>query len=547
LFAAVASITVLVLLWANGLSHTGAAAGLTPIFFNLFTRGDYQGATCALIAVLVAAFVPQRHTRGVLAWIGTHTTVLAAVCFVLLCFGTLLVYRNTRLSMDEYAQFLQSQIFASGHLTGQFPVPVLNWLIPPGFQNFFLDVSRVSGHVASAYWPSFALLMTPFTLLGISWACNPAISALTLLVTQRLALRIFGNDEAAGLAVLLTAASPVFFGNGISYYAMSAHLLANAMYALLLLEPTRRRAFAAGLIGSVALTLHNPVPHMLFAAPWIISIARRPGGVPIVGALFAGYLPLCLLLGVGWFFFLSHLTHDGVALAAGTRASGDSLVQMGSAFDLPNATVLLARAIGVAKAWAWSVPGLLLLSVIGAWKWRRDQACRLLAISALLTLLVYVFVPVDQGHGWGYRYFHSAWIALPILATAAFVRLPDAPPPMERHALNRLSARAYFVALALSTLLLCVPFRAFQMHEFISRQIAQVPQYAGNEHRVMILDASFSFYGLDLVQNDPFLRGNVIRMVSHGRDRDAAMMQQYFPDMHRVAIEKYGSVWSAAH
>ena len=94
-----------------------------------------------------------------------------------------------------------------------------------------------------------------------------------------------------GLPMLLTLASPVFFADGISYYAMSAHLLANAVFALLLMEPTPRRAFLAGIVGSVALTLHNPVPHMLFAAPWIIWLLakRRPATrrTPAVCRLFA--------------------------------------------------------------------------------------------------------------------------------------------------------------------------------------------------------------------------------------------------------------------
>ena len=64
----------------------------------------------------------------------------------------------------------------------------------------------------------------------------------------------------------------------------------------------------------------------------------------------------------------------------------------------------------------------MILAVVGALRWRRDALCRLLTASALLTLFGYFLVPVDQGHGWGYRYFHSAWMALPLLATAALFR-----------------------------------------------------------------------------------------------------------------------------
>jgi len=84
---------------------------------------------------------------------------------------------------------------------------------------------------------------------------------------NRLAKRLFQSVEAAGLVTLFTVASPVFFADGISYYSMTAHMLANALFALLLLQPTTKRLIAAGIVGSFALSLHNPVPHALFALP----------------------------------------------------------------------------------------------------------------------------------------------------------------------------------------------------------------------------------------------------------------------------------------
>ena len=90
-----------------------------------------------------------------------------------------------------------------------------------------------------------------------------------------------------------------------------------------------------------------------------------------------------------------------------------------------------------------------------------------------------------------------------------------------------------------------VGFRAWQLQDFIARDIGQVPQYEGTERRVVIIDHRFSFYGADLVQNDPWLRGNVIRMITHGADADAQMMSEHFADMHRVYADKHGSVWSA--
>jgi hypothetical protein len=549
LFLAGAVVTAAILVWANDLSSTGSARALTPIFFRLFTIDDYAGASCMLLVLLAAALFAGRY-GSIPLWFGRHPGLVAACSALILCCGAWVVYRNSRLCMDEYSQYFQSQIFAAGHLTGQFPLALLDWLIPPGFQDFFLNVSHSTGRVASAYWPSFALLLTPFTWLGIPWACNPIISALTLLAVHRLALRIFGDRESAGLALLLTAASPVFFADGISYYSMPAHLLANTVYALLLIAPTPRRAFLAGLVGSVALTLHNPVPHMLFAVPWVISVLRRPAGLPIAAWLFAGYIPLCLLLGLGWFFFSSNLTHEGVHLSA-EMGAGESLMRMGAAFGLPSNTLLLARLIMLAKLWLWAVPGLLLLAGFGAWKWRRNTPCQLLIASALLTLVGYVLVPVDQGHGWGNRYFHSAWMVLPILAAGALTRVSaagqntiSASDRQAAHIFEDSGTRLFVVACAFLSLVGGTGFRAVQMREFIVQHESQQPVYSDTEHRVVIIDPQFSFYGQDLVQNDPWLRGAEIRMLSHGQTADAQMMSEHFPDMRRVHTDKFGSVWS---
>ncbi len=539
LFFAAMLFTAVLLLWIWQLSHRGGTHGLSPIFFYLFTVGDYAGLECLLVILLAAALVPSRFpTQGVLAWLGNNPGWVAAASALVISGGAWQVYRHAPLSMDEYSAFFQSEVFAAGHLAGQFPPPLLDWLIPRGFQNYFLRVVHDTGRVASTYWPSFALLLAPFTWLGVPWVCNPLISAATVLSVHRLAWRIFGDIESAGLAVLLTVASPVFFAEGISYYSMPAHLLANTLYALLLIAPTPRKAFAAGLVGSVALTLHNPVPHLLFALPWIVFVLRRPGGWRTAIALAAGYLPLSLLLGLGWFLL--------------TTPSGQEVARLTTPFAWPTSAGLLARGVGIAKLWAWAVPGVLLLAVIGAWKWRRDNACLLLASSALLTLLGYTFVPFDQGHGWGYRYFHSAWMALPILAVAATRRPPadlargnsgECPPAglFEENA-----ARTFIVVCALLSLLGATALRAFQIHDFIVRHQSQVPAYSGIEHRVVILDTRTTFYGRDLVQNDPWLRENTITLITHGPQADADMMRANFPRMREVYADRFGSVWSAA-
>jgi hypothetical protein len=342
--------------------------------------------------------------------------------------------------------------------------------------------------------------------------------------------------------------SPVIFGLGISYYSMPSHLLANCLYALLLVRPTPGRALAAGVVGSIALCLHNPVPHMLFALPWLIWIVARRGGLRLFVPLCVGYLPLCLLLGVGTFEFTNHLRNPAPGPISHADAM-DHLRSMLAVFSVPTATVLLERVIGVAKVWAWAVPGLLILAVCGAVRWRRNAPCLLFAASALTTLIGYVFFPPDQGHGWGYRYFHSAWMALPLLATAAMFR-PVAKNSVQgsdkdpTRTFEDPETRSYVTACIMLTLVFGIGFRAWQMQNFMAADLNQLPHYAGTERRVVIVDPRLSFYGGDLVQNDPWLRGNVIRMISHGRAADRQMMAENYPAMHPVFADKHGSVWS---
>jgi hypothetical protein len=544
-FVASVAVSVAVLWWIYELRLGGDLHGLSPIYFTLFVVYDRAGAGASLLTLVLAFIVSSQFPfRSPLRWLGDHPILVAAAGTILMSVGALVVYRNHPLAMDEYAPFFQSRVFAAGHLAGRFPPPLIDWLIPEVFQNYFLKVSPVTGRVASAFWPSFALLLTPFTWLGIAWMCNPIISGLTIIAIHRLALHLFNNRESAGLVVLLTVASPVFSVNGISYYSMPAHLLASTVYALLLMNPTPARGFLAGIVGSVALTLHNPVPHMLFAAPWLLWIAVGKRWRTLACAA-AGYLPLCVLLGLGWVWFSNNLPHEGLTAAA--DSIGKVAVGMSGVFRRPSATILLARLIGLVKVSLWAVPSMLLLAGIGGWKRRHDPRCRLFVGSALATFVGYLFVPVDQGHGWGFRYFHSAWLVIPLLVAAVFV------PPVgaddaaaadaaQIGAANRL--RSFVVACALITLVTGVPLRAEQVRQFVAMCLNQVPAYSASEPEIVLIKVDRSFYAQDLVQNDPFLRNATVTMISHGAAADAAMMSVQFPDYRRVYSDDHGEVWS---
>lgn len=528
-------------------ASTGNPDRFSPVFAYLLTAYDAHG-NLLLLAVAACAFF-LRGRPGALDAVklaGANPWLAAAVAFPLLCAGSLFVYHDRPLSMDEYAAVFQAKAFAAGRLAGVFPPDLLDQLIPRIFQNHFFIASRVTGKVSASYWPGFALVLTPFTALGIPWAANPAIAALTLPAVHRITLQVSDSREAAGWALTLTAASPAFVIASISYYAMPAHLLCNLLFALLLLQPTVPRALLAGLIGSLALTLHNPVPHVLFGIVFLIWLCTRPGAASLLAALIAGYLPLSLFLGVGWHNHLSELVRaPGLNVAAAAASAPQPalydaiLGQLGSAITFPGARILQARVAGLSKIWTWGAACIMVLAAYGFWAERRKAAVRLLSAALAMTFLGYFLVPFDQGHGWGYRYIHSAWFVLPLLAAIALGRDNDG----KDDALRRMAAWAVIFSAILATGL-----RLVQVESFIARQYGQVPPLAlgadASLAQVVFVNIGTGFYAGDLVQNDPFVRGPRITLVYEGAARTAELMAKRFPAYRRSAQGAWGEQWT---
>jgi hypothetical protein len=197
--------------------------------------------------------------------------------------------------------------------------------------------------------------------------------------------------------------------------------------------------------------------------------------------------------------------------------------------------------LALAKLWLWAVPGLLLLAALGFWSNRRDRRYQLLLVSALTTFVGFLFVPVDQGHGWGFRYFHSAWFVLPLLSAAALGR-------RESSGGSRAGAQYRFVGryvagAAFASLVVLVPYYGWQVRSFIDRHLAQLPVAQHGVPRLVIVNPGGGYYAQDLIQNDAFLRTPVITMVTNGRQADEDMIARTFPDLVLLGHNSRGSVW----
>jgi hypothetical protein len=503
-----------------------SSSHFSAIFRFLLMAYDAKAAWLALAICLLATL--WNSASPILRWvdfIGRHPLGLALASAATLGLGTIVVYHNYPLSMDEYAAIFQSSTFATGSVIAHLPRDLIDWLIVRGFNGSFLIASTETGRTIEAYWPGFALLLAPFQFLHVPWLCNASLSGLSIFLIYWITREITDDRRAAAWAVLFTLASGAFIADGISYYSMQAHLASNLLFVALLVRPSGYRMLAAGVVGSLALILHNPVPHALFAIPWIIAIAIHPGQRRYLPHLFLGYLP-GIAIGVLWLELRSDIGLSGHASAA-----LDQIVS--GAFAWPDVALLNNRAAALVKMFVWAMPCLFVFAGLGAIRSRADSRARLLALSAAVTFVAYLFVKFDQGHGWGYRYFHSAWGVIPILAGCAMTDRSQA----------NLRLASFAGATAILSLLVMVPFQMSQIERFISAHLALIPPPKRPGNNIYFIHPLGDFYVADMAQIDPLLRNSDLLLVSHGADLDAKLVHLNWPNAVKVSSGRAADQW----
>lgn len=555
--------------WARDLVES---IGIFDVFYFQFATEEVQGAriqvAILLIGYLATRWLPAGAGERILRWFAARVWWLAGALVVVLALGAHWVYLDTPLSMDEYAMAYQAEVFAAGRLAGEVPSGLAQLFIPHVYLGWFFEVGA-DGRVISLYWPGFSLLLTPFVALGVPWLLNPLLTGGVLLLLVHLARRLLSGERQVGWVVLLALASPQLMIHGLTYYAMTAHLFFNLAFASLLLRPTATRLVAAGLCGSIALVLHNPVPHALFAIPWLIWMALGAQRLRRLAWLALGYLPIVLLVGVGWLWVRFDLQPSAAGPSPSAtvssevpetappsgpiaRSAGFVRSSIAATFAWPERSLLKVRLLEWLRYWLWTAPGLVLLAGLGSWQlcWRRRRApdgsarsrgmsppgLELMVASTALTALVYFFYRVSQAQGWGFRYLHQVWAGF-ALAAAFWLGSKTA---------DRWSATSRAVVL---TLLLAVPVsnavRALQVRGYVQRQTGQVGDVEWNGEGVILVfvDPGKGLLRSDFIRNDPFLRDRVWHLVSCGAECDEEVVRGLFADPELIGRDGIDSLW----
>jgi hypothetical protein len=196
--------------------------------------------------------------------------------------------------------------------------------------------------------------------------------------------------------------------------------------------------------------------------------------------------------------------------------------------NLPTLEIVVQRFWELLRAWAWSAPGLLLLAWVG---WRRTRGqigLQLLGASFISTVALYALFPDTQGLGYGARYYHVAWGALPILAAV----------PLATIGWERL--RNFTLAAALVGLFMVVPLELTYGHGLAAIS-------AGPMSELSMSGVNLCFVDFDQVRspgltlnNDPSTAGFIV-LISHGPQADQALVDRYFPGARLVIRTSFGS------
>jgi hypothetical protein len=457
------------------------------VFYYLFARNEPAGllvvalfsAGAALWFRRSQALVEDRPVEnGILT--GWVCIAVAVLVFAIAAIGTQTVFHNYLVTADEYLADFQARIFLHGKFQAEVPSA---WVSAERFLNlpFFVRYFPANHSWNSVYLPVYAAMRAVFQSVGLQSLLNPFLAALTVLAVYGTARNIWPESKTNALvAIGLLVSSSQFLVMSMTSYSMPAHLALNAIWLWLYSRPDRGWFYLAPLVGVIAIGLHQPIVHALFALPFLLRLVlqRRWRAVLIFAPI---YLAGCAL----WF-----------AWQARYQVGGN--VGIGSFFKILNPRMPIIQSMNLLLIIGWASLATPFLAVLGASQFFKVRPIIQDSIlSCLLTFGFYFFFYLDQAHGWGYRYFHGAIVCFLIVAVAGFNRLSNL--------VGQHRATKFVLVGIAASLLIQFPLRCFEAEQFVRPYARTAAVLHAIPKDIVAFDWRDAWYSADLIRNDPFL------------------------------------------
>jgi len=319
-------------------------------------------------------------------------------------------------SGDEYSLALQGELFARGVLKAAAP-PHIEWLR--------VDHVVIDGFIRSKYPPGAAALLAIGARFGVAWLVTPIEGVLGVLAVWWSTRRLLGA-RAALVALVAVGLAPLYAFEAATFYAHTATVMFLAVGFACVAEWTRSRAtgwlIATGMmLGCTFLT--RPVDAVLFGAA---MLSFRSARAVIVTALAA--VPLVALS------FAYQAAQFGSPLTDGYHAYQPTLEALYGASSAHN-PLSIGNLWDPIQVWnhldifrsffaEWTVPGALLVALVGAYAIGRDHAARPMRTFAIALCATYagvlLFTIADPDDGARARYLSPLLVPLGLLVAAGF-------------------------------------------------------------------------------------------------------------------------------
>ncbi|WP_408589304.1 hypothetical protein [Novosphingobium sp.] len=477
-------------------------SGANIAFFYL----QRQDSVLLLAGTVLLAFavLPGRKRGTPLAsdWRLAAGIGLAMALFALAGHGFILSGYDT--SRDEQLATFDAAIFARGHLFA--PLPGLWRDHSDALNTMFLYPADHRGGWVSSYLPGNALIRA-----GLGRIASAALAGPMWLMTGALALwgcarTIWPTErEPAVVAILLYLASGQILFAGMTSFAMPAHLSLNLVWLWLFLRRAWWADACALAVGFVAVGLHQPLMHPLFAAPLLFLLLVERAW-PRAAFFALGYG----VIGAFWMWWpnlmWSLVQADPHAIKP---ASVGFLTRLAEALRNASPAEIVNMPVNLLRFVAWNPLLLLPLIALAAPAIRRDRLASALAFSCALTLAVFTVILPYQGYGYGYRYLHALLGNMILLAVFGWQAI----------AADKPRWRTVLMATTFGTVVVVLPLQAMMARDF-TRPWAQISQ------RIDRVDADYVVIGSldvpfshDLVVNAPWLDRKPVRLLRDEIDR----------------------------
>lgn len=490
---------------------------------------------------------------------GNPLPALVLVCagFVFAATNALsaVVFDRTPHVHDELSYLFQAKIFALGKATAASPSPREAFDFPHVVNN---------GRWYSQYPPGFPLLLALGWVLGMPWAVNPVLAALSAIVFYLLGKELYGEAEGR-LAAVLGALSPWFLLTSATMMSHASSLLFCALFLLFSFRALSAPSFREGLLAGASLgmaLLIRPYNAALIAVPMLAFGAirlvrdRRRGVAALAGLAAALFVAAAVLLAYnqatnGHPLRWGYTERYGAAHGLGFGRAGYMGVPHSPALGLS----LLGENLEAINAYLFGWPLSSLFFLLPLWvPWKDDARKRradvLLALSFFALALGLFFY-------WGTHVFLGARMyfeALPLLVLCTARGISRTPALLSR-AIGRAdpgparkAVRALVAVLSIYAFGVTFPrwvrpagtkdFDRVMAADFcgVSRRLARAVESSPVGRSVVILKLLYapkpyfpeSWWGSGFLRDDPALRGDVIYV----RDRGAANARLLgsFPD-----------------